>query len=329
MNQQGIRSDGAVCIRCHDYCVLVVDHYIPEECKTDKFLSDLDTIILLRWTKWNAACVSQFLNEIINRRIPSIAGVPSSNASSIHSRLCCLILPGFTYKGNYTLSVTEPQSGHPIHKDDTDATFRLAMELGVHVLQLHESTNSLSFGLHIRGSSNYQSALKTNNTKHEGSSVSRHGGKYTHAKNVGMVLYQKYGVGCLQLVPMFETQSDDSCGFSALFRWMPHRASWPDEERASQYMVCCTQEILQTTTNLAVNHAPKDSQEPLSVLKSVRKLQLLVENLMLICDEIHSNENTSKTSPTNKPSFRSGLTKSQAFVTALKQNGSLSKPYAR
>ncbi|CAH8442958.1 unnamed protein product [Dicrocoelium dendriticum] len=188
---------------------------------------------------------------------------------------------------------------------------------------------NLGFGLHIRGSSNYQSALKTNNTKHEGSSVSRHGGKYTHAKNVGMVLYQKYGVGCLQLVPMFETQSDDSCGFSALFRWMPHRASWPDEERASQYMVCCTQEILQTTTNLAVNHAPKDSQEPLSVLKSVRKLQLLVENLMLICDEIHSNENTSKTSPTNKPSFRSGLTKSQAFVTALKQNGSLSKPYAR
>ncbi|CAL8100643.1 unnamed protein product [Calicophoron daubneyi] len=223
----------AFTIFCGGYHALIINTGLPKNWCDEAFLLSLDSIVIIQWDLTTDALVVQLLRRLCSIFHFDVNHTSPDGKEDIPTmRLTCLILPRVMHSSEQqTRSGTT--HGNTRGLRCITAAVRLALRLKITILQLSPSSNPPSTSHYLKRGCSFDirsnSPLHSTRTNHDRCPLSQmvksHPEKITRERNEGLQLYYKYGVGKLELIPLFETQVIGArhYWFDALFVWHPHR----------------------------------------------------------------------------------------------------------
>ncbi|KAF5403871.1 hypothetical protein PHET_02739 [Paragonimus heterotremus] len=223
MNCEGDLKKGFLSIRCHDYHVLILNNGLPEKQLSVEFMMSLDAIVLIQWTIQTDTILTSLLIQIANICHEKKAGQVQTIASSSQRYYCnlrCLILSrnlceSWAKSSSLTHSHCEGFTDWPFRSE----ALRMAAKLGLTVLQLSRSSqagqvrwkmvdrlNGRLLTPNTCTLANKEPEMNSQRTVYRVRSFSvDHGNDLLfRGPRSGLVLFQKLGLGSLELVPVFE-----------------------------------------------------------------------------------------------------------------------------
>ncbi|KAF6775192.1 hypothetical protein AHF37_05649 [Paragonimus kellicotti] len=230
------------------------------------FSFSLDAVVLIQWTIQTDAILTSLLLQIANicheKKAPQVQTVACSS-QRYYYKLRCLILSrnlceSWAKSSSLTHSYCEGFTGWPFRSE----ALRMAAKLGLTVLQLSRSSqagqmrwkmvdrvNGRLLTPNTRTVANKESEVNSQHTVYRVRSVSDYHGSdlLFRGPRSGLVLFQKLGLGSLELVPVFEMRGSGTHRFDALFIWYPqissyqHHHSIPRQQQIHS-VLCCVHE---------------------------------------------------------------------------------------